>query len=129
MPFDGFQFPPNIALEKLDRVIELLSDENRWCKGIVRSSDGRRCIIGALIEVDARNLLEPLIRDAVKEATGQTHWRLERFNDAEATTHAQVLAVLQRARADILAGRTVSYTLPKRLEEVCKHALSRLRLW
>jgi hypothetical protein len=129
MPFDGVQFPPNIALEKLDRVIELLSDEDRWCKGIVRSSDGRRCIIGALIEVDGRNLLEPVIRDAVKEVTGQAHWRIERFNDAETTTHAQVLAVLQRAREDILAGRTVSYALPKRLEDACKRMLGHLRLW
>jgi hypothetical protein len=129
MPFDGVQFPPNIALEKLNRVIDLLSDENRWCKGIVRSSDGRRCIIGALIEVDGRNLLEPLLRDAIKEVTGQAHWRLERFNDAEATTHAQVLEVLQRARADILAGRSVSCTLPKRLEEACKRALGYLRPW
>jgi hypothetical protein len=129
MPFDGIQFPQNIALEKLDRVIDLLSDEKRWCKGIVRSSDGRRCIIGALIEVDGRNPLEPLIRDAVREVTGQAHWRIERFNDAEATTHAQVLAVLQHARADILAGRSVSHALPKRLEEVCKRVLSAMRPW
>jgi hypothetical protein len=95
----------------------------------VRSSDGRRCIIGALIEVDGRNLLEPVIRDAVREVTGQAHWRLERFNDAEATTHAQVLAVLQRARADILSGRTASHPLTRRVEAACKGVLGRLRLW
>jgi hypothetical protein len=129
MPFDGTGFPPNIALEKIDRVIELLATEDHWCKGIVRSPDGRRCLVGALLEADARNLLEPVLREAVKEVTGQTHWRLERFNDAETTTHAQLLAVLHRAREDILAGRTVASVLPKRLEAACRHLLGRLHLW
>ncbi len=129
MPFDGASFPPNVALEKIDRVIELLASEDRWCKGVVRSSDGRRCLVGALLEADARNLLEPVLREAVKNVTGQTHWRLERFNDAETTTHAHILAVLQRAREDILAGRIVSRTLSQRLEAVCKSMLDHLRLW
>lgn len=129
MPFDGVGFPSDPALEKIDRVIELLAVEERWCKGIVRSSDGRMCLVGALIEADARPLLEPVLREAVRKVTGRTPGRLERFNDAQATTHAVVLAVLDRAREDILTRQAPARTLSRRLGWACKGMADRLRWW
>ena len=54
MPFDGTGHEGRIdALDKMDKVIDLLSREVRWCKQQLRSYDGRRCILGAMMAADA----------------------------------------------------------------------------
>jgi hypothetical protein len=104
MPFDGTPHRASDALGRLDRVIELLASEDRWCKGVTETPGGRRCVIGAMRAADAQ-LLEPVVLQAIRDVTGRSYWRIESFNDARATSHALVLAVLERARQDVAAGR------------------------
>lgn len=108
MPLDGSSFVHDDALGRIDRVIDLLATEDRWCKGIAETPGGRRCIIGAIRAAEAHLVLEPLVLHAIREVSGRRYWRIESFNDAKTTTHAQVLAVLQRTRADIAAGRVAA---------------------
>lgn len=108
MPFDGTGYVQSYALDKMDRVIDLLSTEERWCKGIAETPGGRHCIIGAIRAVQAQLVLEPVILQAIKEVTGRSYWRIESFNDAKVTSHALVLQVLQRARANVAAGQVAT---------------------
>ena len=102
MPFDGRDIGThNPAVRKLDRAIDLLRYEDRWCKNHLRTADGRRCLLGALTDARARSL-SPSVLTAAKELTGKTYTRVESFNDDETTEHGLVLAVLHRAREDLL---------------------------
>jgi hypothetical protein len=104
MPFDGRDYSTRIdALEKIDRVIEQLPSEDRWCKGALYTVDGRRCILGAMQAVNGAMVLKQPILQAIQEVTGRRYTAIETFNDRRTTTHAQVVAVLHRARQDILA--------------------------
>jgi len=103
MPFDGTGLEGRIdALDKLDRVTGLLAREDRWCKQQLRSYDGRRCILGAMMAVEATvTLKEPVLR-AIKQVTGRDYLRIEMFNDHPLTNHALVLEVLQQTRRELL---------------------------
>ncbi len=71
MPFDCSGYDLRIqALDKLDKVIELLSDERRWCKRTLRTRDGRRCIVGAMMTADAMAELKPPVLLAVEQVSG-----------------------------------------------------------
>ena len=107
MPFDGVGFANYESLQKIDAVIDLLGTPDKWCKGALRSHDGRYCIRGAVRAVDAADLLEPPILQAIGEIAGKRFRRIESFNDHPNTSHEQVLAVLSRARENIIAGRIV----------------------
>lgn len=105
MPFDGREYSLRIdALEKIDRVIEQLPSEDRWCKGALYTVDGRRCILGAMQAVNGAMTLKQPILQAIQEVTGRRYTAIETFNDRRTTTHTQVVAVLQRARQDIADG-------------------------
>lgn len=105
MPFDGTGYESRIdALERMDKVIELLSREDRWCKQQLRSYDGRRCILGAMMAADATIALKDPILLAIKQVTGRDYLRIEMFNDHPLTTHALVVKVLHRARDNVIAG-------------------------
>ncbi|HUZ74406.1 MAG TPA: hypothetical protein VMU87_15590 [Stellaceae bacterium] len=105
MPFDpGYQELRLIALEKIERVIGLLGDRDRWCKGALRTDDGRMCILGAVREADAELLLYAPILRAVREVTGNAYRQIEKFNDSWLTSHALVLDVLDRVREDLAVG-------------------------
>lgn len=105
MPFDGRQLEGQLsALDKMDRVIDLLSREERWCKGRLRTDDGRRCIVGALQDAQAAVELTRPIMLAIQQVAGARYSGIEAFNDHRATTHRQVLDVLQQARANVLNG-------------------------
>ncbi len=110
MPLDGTGYERRIqALDKIDEVINLLGDESRWCKGFVKTPDGRYCILGAMQAAHAgKELAEPIML-AISQVTGRSHW-IDRFNDHPLTTHADVLKVLQQARLNIL---TATPTAPK----------------
>jgi hypothetical protein len=105
MPFDGkgYENRADVA-DKIGRVIDLLAHEDRWCKKQLRTKDGRRCIVGAIEDMDARKELANPILNAIREVTGRTYVRIESFNDDPMTTHALVVRVLRRAQDGILAG-------------------------
>jgi hypothetical protein len=110
MPFDGRDYSTRIdALEKIDRVIDQLPSEDRWCKGALYTVDGRRCILGAMQAVNGAMVLKQPILQAIQEVTGRRYTAIETFNDRRTTTHAQVVAVLRRARQNILDG-TAGYS-------------------
>ncbi|HEY3919701.1 MAG TPA: hypothetical protein VGL83_18065 [Stellaceae bacterium] len=105
MPFDGREYSLRVdALEKIDRVIDQLPSEERWCKGALYTVDGRRCILGAMQAVNGAMTLKQPILQAIQEVTGRRYTAIETFNDRRTTTHAQVMMVLRRARQDILDG-------------------------
>ncbi|HEX6441849.1 MAG TPA: hypothetical protein VF007_06650 [Stellaceae bacterium] len=101
MPFDGVGYISSEPLRKIDVVIDLLSTPDKWCKGALRSHDGRYCIRGAVMSVGATDLLEPAILQAIGEVAGRRFRRIESFNDYPNTTHEQIVTVLQRARDNL----------------------------
>jgi hypothetical protein len=105
MPFDGTGYEGRIeALDRMDKVIDLLSREDRWCKQQLRSYDGRRCILGAMMAADATIVLKEPILLAIKQVTGRDYLRIEMFNDHPLTTHGLVLKVLHQARDNVVNG-------------------------
>ena len=109
MPFDGTDFAQrDLMLERINGVINLLRSEDRWCKGQLKTSDGKRCIMGAVMAVDAEQLLARPILEAIREVTGRSFARIERFNDHSRTDHRLVVAVLEKTRENIAIGRTAA---------------------
>jgi hypothetical protein len=105
MPLDGTLYDSQIlALDKLDQVIDLLATPDRWCKGTLRSPNGRRCLVGAMLAVDAVTALRRPVLDAIHEVSGGHYRRIEKFNDARSTTHSLVIAVLMRTRQNLIRG-------------------------
>lgn len=105
MPFDPVHHELRLdALERIERVIDLLDSEERWCKGKLRTDEGRFCILGAVREADAELLLYGPILRAIREVTGHAYRQIEKFNDSWLTTHALVIDVLERARQDLESG-------------------------
>ncbi len=105
MPFDGTGSESRFdALERMDKVIDLLSSEGRWCKQQLRSYDGRRCILGAMMAADGTIALKEPILMAIRQVTGRDYLRIEMFNDHPLTSHALVLKVLHQARDNLIGG-------------------------
>jgi hypothetical protein len=127
MPFDGVGFASPKSLDQIDAVIERLATPEKWCKGALRSHDGRYCIRGAVRAVGGAELLEPIILQAIGEVAGSRFGRIESFNDHPNTSHAQVIAVLERARDNIAAGRSVG-RMPPREDQSTPSLLGSLRL-
>ena len=124
MPFDGVGFVSDESLQKIDAVIDLLATPDKWCKGALRSHDGRYCIRGAVRAVDAADLLEPTILHAIGEVAGKRFRRIESFNDHPNTSHEQVVAVLNRTRDSIVTGRRVAGP-----QQIIHKQPSRLAAW
>ncbi|HUZ75197.1 MAG TPA: hypothetical protein VMU87_19605 [Stellaceae bacterium] len=77
MPFDGTGCESRFdALERMDKVIDLLSREEGWCKQQLRSYDGRRCILGAMMAADATIALKEPILLAIRQVTGRDYLRI-----------------------------------------------------
>ena len=112
MPFDGVGYVSSEPLRKIDAVLDLLSTPDKWCKGALRSHDGRYCIRGAVMSVGATDQLEPAILQAIGEVAGHRFRRIESFNDYPNTTHEQVVSVLQRARDNMAGGVAQKIWLP-----------------
>jgi hypothetical protein len=105
MPLDDVGFRDRIGpLDKIERVIDLLATEERWCKRQLVSEDGRRCIMGAVQAADGARVLVGPILFAIRQVSGRRFWRIESFNDDPATTHPLVLQVLHQARENIING-------------------------
>ena len=105
MPLDGTDLGlfGNHPLAKLGAVESLLATERQWCKGKMRDSDGRHCLVGAMQAVEARQVLEPIVLRAARQIGGKYYWRIEFFNDDPRATHGDVLRVLRLARESIIA--------------------------
>ena len=113
MPFDGTGYEGRIeALDKMDKVVDLLAREDRWCKQQLRSYDGRRCILGAMMAADATIALKEPILLAIKQVTGRDYLRIEMFDDHPLTTHGLVLKVLHQARENIVNGVATRAAVP-----------------
>jgi len=109
MPLDGTGYESRIeALDKIDKVIDLLNDKRRWCKHQLLTRDGRRCILGAMMAADATIALKEPILLAIKQVTGRDYLRIEMFNDHPLTTHGLVVRVLGQARDNIVGWRATS---------------------
>jgi hypothetical protein len=105
MPFDGSEYEvQNHALDQIDRVIALLATEDKWCKRVLESADGQRCILGAMRAALAVIALKTPITQAIEQVTGRHYVRIESFNDHPSTTHPLVLQVLHQTRENIRAG-------------------------
>jgi len=119
MPFDGAGFGYNESLQKLDTVIDLLETPDRWCKGALRSHDGRYCIRGAIRAVSGSDVLEPAILQAIGQVAGRRFRRIEAFNDHPNTPHDPVVSVLARARRNLghNLGGSPSMDLASRLRQ------------
>jgi hypothetical protein len=110
MPLDDTGFRKhNEPYDKIERVIDLLATEDRWCKGMLVTRDGRRCIMGALQAVHGTDALIRPIALAIRQVTARDFGRIERFNDDPATTHALVLQVLSQARENLITGVELSF--------------------
>jgi len=85
MPFDGIGFAIDDRVGKIDQVIDLLATRKQWCKANFKTPDGRYCIRGAMMAVEA-DFLKPIVLQAIREITGERYLRIESFNDHRNTT-------------------------------------------
>jgi len=131
MPFDGTGFALVEHLNKIDAIIDLLGAPERWCKGALRSRDGRYCLRGAINAIGNAAPLEPVILGAIVEVTGKNYRHIESFNDHPHTDHEQVCAVLLRARDNIVTGKSVvgARRPPVPAVQAFAEDRSRLGLW
>ena len=105
MPFDGVDFARHErVLDKLDEVVSLLGSEDRWCQKALRTDDGRRCIVGALVDAKAKKQLYGLVLASARDVTGVSYTSVERFNDDSGTDHKLVMAVLDDVRHRVMLG-------------------------
>ncbi|HUZ75903.1 MAG TPA: hypothetical protein VMU87_23185 [Stellaceae bacterium] len=127
MPFDGTSYRRNEALAKIDAVMDLLSTEDRWCKGALKNLTGQRCLMGAMQEASAL-VLKPYILQGACDATGKTFHTVESFNDRRSTTHALVIDVLHRARRSIEMGQVPPGARTAPFVAWCRATAARLRV-
>jgi hypothetical protein len=106
---------PTTAAEVLRAARALIAEPERWCKGnfatlpdgtgvgprdpqaiafCIRGVITRTCAVG--VSRDARKEAESLLRDCLP---AEFYGRLSAFNDAGATSHADVLALIDTALA------------------------------
>jgi hypothetical protein len=79
MPLDGTRLNLSFeALEKMDKVQDLLAREDHWGTQLLPCHGGRYCILGAMLEVNAFALLRDPILLAIKQVAGRS-LRIEAF--------------------------------------------------
>lgn len=106
MAYDSSNFKPQV--DEVGQIIlkarELLSDPARWLKGQLRCGT-QVCAVGALCEAlgivdygfaSQSPLSEPALLRVIR-ALPEGYQSVPGFNDADETTHADVLALLDRA--------------------------------
>lgn len=111
------------TLKVLNKLEKLLSDPERWCKGVLaldstgklidpRGDDACKfCMSGAVTAACGTNrrfrglVMTRLYTAAVDYATQQQQdrvvWSIPSFNDAETTTHDDVMKVIRIAKKDV----------------------------
>ena len=114
MPFDDTtaRSTPEIAL--LDKVRDLLATPDKWCKYALEH-DRRHCVYGALNLAHHNVAMWTLgtntkaytnVERALARETGRNHdilLDIILFNNAPDTKHADILALIDRARDRLLA--------------------------
>lgn len=97
---------PIIVLKKSRR---LISAPQNWTKGVyARDANGKEasatspsaksfCIIGAINKVVERGTVNAAAHNALINAMPGTYPTITQFNDAEETTHADIIAVIDAA--------------------------------
>lgn len=105
MPFDSKDFvaaPVCAEIALLDKMSEILAVPERWCKGAAVSPDGSAfCIVGAASNAHTHIAWcppYPLINLVLYALNQEVGYPVSMFNDAPATTHADVVALLSRVR-------------------------------
>jgi hypothetical protein len=105
MPFDGLETPFG-HLAQFDQLIDLIEAPGQWVKHTYRTANGRYCLKEALNMVGAAEILEPVILKAADEVMARQFCCIESFNDHPQTSYADVMTVLHRARANLVAATT-----------------------
>ena len=116
MPFDGTK--QNEAVALVGRMEDQLRDPARWCKGSMEEPNGARCLYGALNYAatgaatghalmwgggEGREAVhQAMSAAAAKRGHRNSAWPAIDFNNATATTHAELMAFLAEVKADIL---------------------------
>jgi hypothetical protein len=87
----------------MDKVIDLLIDERRWCKRKLQTVDGRHCIAGAIICRRCHNGTQE--GDLARNRPGGRELlpQHREFQRSSLTTHALVVRWLRQARGNMLA--------------------------
>lgn len=102
--------PDTEELLVIDRIIGMLFRPDQWCKIELERSDGAHCIMGALwhCQAQSHNKVRQSILVAIQQLfPDRLHAEsVMCFNDHPDTTHADVMAVISRARA-LLASRPI----------------------
>ncbi len=109
MPFDATPVEQSINLGELaivDGVIDMLESPYRWCKGAFKQGQSY-CLVGAVSLVATGNPYSVARGHRAPEAAYKVLRKLDvaaglpttLFNDAASTTHADILALLTRVRA------------------------------
>lgn len=112
MPFDA---PTEVKAEIriLDRMEEILSTPEMWCKEYYMDQHGAHCLLGAAEVacggVPGRvNMLERgderMFRRIEALLEPMTEGDVAGFNDMATTTHADILNLIDKARLKILGG-------------------------
>lgn len=94
MPFDASP-QTNTVADVLRRARALIDSPEKWCKGAMRTEDGRRCIFGAIDDAAGRLAIDE--SHLFSRATGIRN--IAEWNNAPERTHAEVLAAFDRAIA------------------------------
>lgn len=123
MPFDGslvehehrVQILAQLASD-LKKIRTLLGTEQYWCKGVLHTDDGRHCLVGAVEAVGAHPRTLPVVLAAARGVTRKHYLRVEHFNDCAKTSHADVVAVLDRAQNNVAIGVPLGAGLSLRMK-------------
>jgi hypothetical protein len=102
MPFDQENFPlPAVETDEVLRVLTearwWLNDPEHWCKHSA-DRDGRTCALGAVQKFNSGMWGDPK-KYLEEQVPSMPHACVINFNDWDATNHADVLALFDRAIA------------------------------
>lgn len=114
MPFDGFHRGDFEDIERLLDARSRIAHPSNWIKGTFQDGD-RYCVVGALSAVcagrcwerpsDTERRLTRILAGQLPRQSGfqrlmrlrSARWSLIRFNDRPSTSHADVMALFERA--------------------------------
>ncbi len=104
MPFDGknFEKPTDGVLRVLTEARALIERPENWCKNALYEN-GARCVLGALYNTQSDNSdgwnMPIGAYNAINSAVPGAFLSIPHFNNDPSTTHADVLALFDRAIA------------------------------
>ena len=112
MPFDAPTPPDTETSLLIERAMALIANPKRWGKGshVGAPRSRKHCMAEALVAANGYRFAAPFAdaREALERAvaarTGHPYVAIHPWNDAPATTHADVLAVMREAAMLAKAG-------------------------